>query len=140
VAGGRGGANALSFEQHQLAGTLRRDRHSHLMPAARPGNVVPLAGIRRRRLLSGLGPAGRQLALDILADCGNWSGKDVALLREGAEAADRLGELRAAIRGEGGARVAPSRLLRAEHACSTRLAKLLDQLRLEGRQRGVANA
>jgi hypothetical protein len=131
---GRGGANALSFEQHQLAGTLRRDRHSHLMPAARPGDVVPLAGTRRRRLLTGLGPAGRQLVLDMLADCGNWSGKDVALLREGAAAADRLGELRAAIRGEGGASSAPARLLRAEHACSTRLAKLLGQLQLQVRR------
>lgn len=85
---GRGGQNALTLAEHQIAGTYRADRHEHLK--IHPPAAAPLSPSDRRRTLAGLPRRARQMAAALLDDFTDWNAASLDLLRSYARSCARL--------------------------------------------------
>ena len=81
---GRSGRKPLPVAVHLLKGSYRPSRHGLITSSSAPLDPAAL-----RRQVDGLGEAGRALMLDHLAGLVDWSPRDLALLRQAAEARDR---------------------------------------------------
>ena len=90
--GRSGGWNRLTSEQHQLRGTYRPDRHAP--PKEPPKDSYTPAD--RRRLLAGLPPEGRRIAISLLKKFTGWDAASLETLRSYVLSCSRLAALQAA--------------------------------------------
>lgn len=91
---GSGGANRLPVQTHIQKGSYRADRHGPRPVGPRPVEAVTASD--RRRVLKGLGPVARGIAMRLLADLDGWNGSSLATLRSYALSCERLTALEAA--------------------------------------------
>lgn len=92
VAGRSGGANRVSIAEHLARGTYRPGRHAGRTD---PPEVRLTPG-DRRRLLEGLPPEARRVAVGLLDQYGDWDSSSLSTLRSYAMSCARLRELEAA--------------------------------------------
>jgi hypothetical protein len=86
---GRGGQNRLSADEHRLRGTFRKDRHAGIDGQARP-DLRPVSLGERRRVLAGLEPAARRLAVELLDTFSGWDPSSLQTLRLYVQSSVRL--------------------------------------------------
>ncbi len=67
---GSGGLNRLSVQEHRARGTFKAHRHGHLTVAPPALDVSPAD---RRRVLAGLNPSARRLAVQLLERFTGWT-------------------------------------------------------------------
>ena len=90
--GRSGGSNARTLQEHQLAGTYRKDKHGHLLAAATPP-PQPVSLAARRRVLAGLPDHARRVAVALLDEYGNWTASQLETLKAYSLSCDRLNAL-----------------------------------------------
>ena len=88
---GSGGANAISIAEHLRAGTYRPHRHGQRLEAPASGRDVTPA--ERKRLLDGLPPEGRRVAVALLAEYSDWDAAALTVLKQYALSCARLTDL-----------------------------------------------
>lgn len=111
--------NAKPFEVHQLHGTVRSDRaHTYRREPADSRELTPK---QRRRLLKGLGKAGREYAREMVEAYVRFTPSELAITRRAAAVQDRVAELEAAIASDGGAVRTGQRGRRREHPLCNKL-------------------